>query len=423
MREILESFGRLSINITDQVAHRMQSMVMEFELRGANPLTLNSQVFGVYPIVFTPHDRQALFDLVGVTEPQIKRIIQSWDLFKGKNWEVAPDPFNQLSTWLIHLGLNQIKDKKKQHDFCLAVAKYMHYKFFTSMVHHRLQHGADEAVMLATINSLSRKFDLIDHGSWRVAITERCEDFISSGHDGNRKKSIHYDALVRGYTDEDIVQAIADVETRLRKRLNLICTVYYEFHKNDIRINSAAATTTSIDGEKILVERVSTFDSMITTITTELMNVNSFIDLPSLNAVSSQFTSASQTLLKTALTQLSELATRQQGLGLQHQPKNKVIDGETVIVGAREMVSDIIQVSFRFCENNNVSFKKQYRVWQALRNVYSSSRSDDADIRRVKASVEHFLDETFSIQRPATKSALRLSIIMYVVYRCLHYMR
>ena len=126
MREILESFGRLGINITDQISHRMQAMVMEFELRGANPLTLNSQVFGVYPIVFTPHDRQALFDLVGVSEPQIKRIIQSWDIFKGKTWEVAPDPFNQLSIWLIHLGFDQIKDRKKQHDFCLAVAQYLH---------------------------------------------------------------------------------------------------------------------------------------------------------------------------------------------------------------------------------------------------------------------------------------------------------
>ncbi len=412
MKTIQEAFAALDIYIQPQDLIAFERTLIHFEIRGAHPLTLNSQMIGVHPVVFTSADRQALFQIFRTTEADVAHASRSAP-FINQTFKVVSDPFNLFCIWLVHLSFTQISDEKARHDFAVGIIKYLHYKFFTSLVNHDLRHGADESVMLAAVNSLNRKFDLIVYGTWKKMIEARSEDVVSI-------QSIHHDALVTATDDKAVLYVISDTQTRIRDKINNICDVYYDFHKRGVKIASSAATTTDLDGEKILVQKAQTFDAMVTDLVTSVVNVNTFIDMHVITQVSAEFSSTSRDLLKVTLIRMSETASRQVMTGhFDDEIKEK---GQLIHVGIKALISAVVLVSFRYCVNNKIPLKNKAAVWIKLRDMYSSSRVNDADVIAIKTSVGMFIDSIGETSREATKSSLRLAVIMYLIYRCLKYL-
>lgn len=424
MDELKQHLSKFDIKITEKTISDVAKMVLAFELRGSIPLTLNSEMLGVYPIVFTDHDRESLFTIAGITEYQISSFVKETSYFKGNDYKTASDPFAILTVWLLHLAIVQIHDKKTRESFQVNLARYLHYRYFTSLINYSFKHGAKEGVMMYVVNTLSRKFDVIEYGSWKGTIENRSKDLISDGSDPKRKVSIHYKTLVNGGPDKEFVYVIIDVQTRIRDKVKIIRNLYYKANEEGHSIKSSASTSVDREGEKIVVERASTFDSMITTMNSIVVNSNAFVDPVTIRLLCTQFASTSESMLKYYLIQMSELASRQATTSYRNQPLSRIKVGDKVIIPAiRDLIATIISVSFRFCEINQVPLNKPVKVWIALKNVYSSSRIQDADIQMVKDSMEYFIDETAEITRPATKSSLRMALIMYIIYRAQKYLR
>lgn len=420
LERIAERFPGFGIVLTPSICQKMHHLLTAWELRGTHPLCLNSQLIGIHPIVFTDTDRSALFHLVGLEESTVARVIKDIadsakldEITIDLRHKVASDPFNLLSVWLIHLGLG-IKDEKMQHQFRLDVAKYLHYKYFTSLVNWYLVHGADESVMLAAVTSLNRRFDLIVQGSWRLMFAERCETLVSKDPSTN----IHADTFVSMKPDQSVSYILSDTQTRVRDKIKGICEIYYNFHKDGVKITSTSAVSTNSEGEKMLRDRSTTLDSAITTVTTELMSVSSFIKNGLIQDLSKQFNDVSPALLRFALETMAQIAVA--------QARNRTIDdvktlpgGMFQYVGMRALVREIIQTSIEYCARNNIPMTSKAKIYFAIRNRFSSSQMKDERILSVKNSVEDFVDDLGKTSRAATKASLRLAIIMYVITRCL----
>lgn len=421
--QILEEFSNLNITITPIQIRNTLQLVTKFELRDAHPLTLNSQVFGVYPIVFKDSDKHDLFNIFKIQEHTLQAMIDNILAFnyaepavKGGRYiktefKVAANPFNVFCIWLIHLGLTTIRNKKDRDVFCLSVAKYLHYRFFTSLIGRLLQYGADEEVMQAVINDLSRKFDIITKGTWRKDIEERCLDLIS-------EKSIHYKTLLTPDNDVAFRYILSDTQTRMRTKLVTICKRYYNDHKEGNRIKSKSSTGVDEEGNVYVIERSSVYDSMVSSLITALPNTNMFVNVVDVRKVSSRFSNIRDDLLRNALVYMSTKASQQmRSNDLDNITINK--DGTTVFHGMKILVSSIIQISFNYTTNQNINLKQKALLWRTLQNVYSSSRSLDVNIQNVKNSVAVLVDEMDYTTRESTKATLRLAIIMYIIFEAM----
>lgn len=412
MATIIQAFSELDIKITDRMILGFERMVIGFETRlPSHLIALNSQTIGIHPIAFNSSDRNALFELCGVTEKQVSTAIHQIPAVNPM-FKVVSDPFNFLSAWLLHLAVIYISDPTVRLRFQLAVAKYLHYRFFTSLVNHRLPHGANEAVMTAVVNSLTKKFDIITYGSWRKAIEARCLDLLAVN-------SIHYDAIQSATPDANFLKIIYDTQTRIRDKVNTFCEIYYDFYKEGIQIGSKAATSLDREGEKILISKNSVFDAAITNITIDILNINQFVDRTAVAQIASQFNAISIPMLSAVLAEWSALATAQTKT---HQfDYVQTTKSETLYIGARVLITAIIQTSFRYCITNRIPLTNKSQVWIQLRNVYSSSRVMIPDILAVKESVGHFIDGTKKTSRDSTKASLRLALIMFIVYKAMKY--
>ena len=409
---VVDALSQLGIKITNKQIAQMESAVIHFEIRGSNPLTLNGQTIGVYPIAFIDSDRSALFHIFGIEESDMRDAIEAIPTIQ-KEWKVASDPFNVLCAWVMHLAFIYIRQDRIRHAFLMNVAKYLHYRFFTSIVNHNFIHGANEGVMQAAINSLSRKYDLVVYGSWRKTIEARCEDLISN-------KSIHYDVLQTGSPDKAFVYLLSDIQSRLRDKIGNITEIYYTFHREGVTIDTQSTVKTDADGEKILTQKTSVFDSTITNMTQEILNLVSFLDSDDIKLVTSKGSSVSPDLLRAVIVDMSELAASQVA-SRQFDQVEKTKHG-TIDVGMRVLIANLLRTSYAFCINNGVNMNSKIAIYQALRNAYSSSRIADPDILRVRNSMANFVDKLGRTKREATLSALRICVIMYVVVRSFQYL-
>ena len=401
---ISDAMKSLNITITQQRIDEMIRLVILWELR--YPLALNSQGLGIHPIVFTDTDREALFNIFGVDQKQVKNLIQRCSAINAE-FKVINDPLAILSFWLLHLGYTSIPDPKKREEFQLAVAKYLHYRFFTSLVNHSYPYRAVEKYMNAAVSDLSRKFDVVTYGTWKASIEARCYDLISPG-------SLHSKTIELANNDKNILYVITDIQGRIRDRVKNINIAYYKAREQGDMIGSRSSTIETEDG-KILVQSNKTLDMMIFNLQNEIMVERLFIDNETVRQITTQFIAITPDMLKTALTALVSIADTQRDSN--QLDLTKVNDGVELYVGIRVFLSNFIRKTYRYCMKNGVDVTNKAAVYVKVKNVYSSSRINNDDIQSIKQSVAYFVDLISSSRRETTKSSLRICLILYILIR------
>ena len=408
---IARTFNTLGIKITQDRIDTLERQVAAWEVRRGHALAMNSQFLGVYPIVFTDIDREALFSIFGIEEKTLKALIQKISVINPE-YKVTSDPFNLLSAWLLHLSYQDIPDQKQRDAFMMAVSKYLHYRFFTSLVNHSFPHGAVEKYMQAAIAGLSRKFDIVTHGTWRATIEARCLDLIS-------ERSIWHQTIVQADDDDKFLKMLQDIQTRIRDKVKNIARAYYEAHANGNAINSRGSTTETESG-KILVHTAKTFDLMIYNLQNEIMSPRLFIDVEIIRMLVGQFSAVNADMMRSALLSLVEIAETQRDSG--QLDLIKMNDGHELYVGLRALLSNIIQKTYRNCMASGVDINNKAAVYIKVKNLYSSSRIYDEDILAIKQSVGYFVDLVSTSLRETTKSSLRLCILLYIIVRSFRFM-
>jgi len=413
---IKTAFSDLGISITPDHILKMERLVIGFEIRGKHPEALNSPLLAVHPISFLDSDRSAFFDLWGYKESTIASVIKRIPSI-NKSFKVQSDPLNVLAVWVIHLAYVFIKNPTVRINFQINVAKYLHYRFFTSIVNHMFSHGAHEDIMVATIESLTKKYDIIVEGTWRRVIEARCRDLVDDS-------SIHIEAFRTADHDGKFLYVISDTQTRMRDKIKIIASTYYDYNEKGIRVESSSLVKEH-EGEKYLAQSVSMLDTMITNVFSEVTSINKFINKPLIVAMVNQFGATSVPLLTNFLTQISSIATQQ---SMKKDLDKTIIinkgqpDEQEIVVGMRALVALIIQSSYRYCIKQGLSIKtNRAKLYVDIKNIHKSSRISDENIVKVKNSVSYLVKQYGKTTREATQASLRLAFIMYIIAKSMNY--
>jgi len=410
---LYQAFSELQIAITPKMIRDMDDLVIMYEIRDMHVEALGGPLLGIYPMGFSDTDRSAFFHLFGQDEKHLKSLIAKFPTF-NVNYNVSSDSMALLAFWIIHLAPTYIRDKRQCETFRMSVAKYLHYRWFASLVNHYFPHKANKEVMQATINSLSRRFEIVELETWQRVLEKRCEDLLSPN--GIRAKTIR-----QMNDDREIIAMLNDTQIRVKERVQNVASVYYEFVKDPDRRVIGRAAVSEIDGEKILSQATSVFEVMSSGIAVEIQNVHSFINDVDIRRVSKMFRSiSSPEMLRHLLLGVSELASSQAATGELDVIQKK--NGTTYYIGMRALVGMIVQASLHYCMQNRVSFDNKGELLLRIKEGFAASRTTDKDILDVKASVAHLVDGIVHTSREATKSSLRLALVVYIILRGFNYL-
>lgn len=400
------------LEINASVLKTALMLMYSFEARQKHPDALNTPLLGVYPMYFTTQDQNNLFDMFDVDPADFKKAIKKCPSI-NQAFNVISDPYNLFVTWVLHcIYVSNELTHPEKNQLSMVISKMLHYKFFTSLVNHNFKYAANKDIMEATINGLNKKYDIIEYGTWKNLIEARCQDLLG-------EQSIHYKTLLKYDNDEAITYILSDTQTRLRNKIRLIVTAYYDTKARGDAIGTHSLNT-EIDGEKLMVDTVSTYDSMLTNISGQVLNINQWIDASYIKFVTKWVPNISENLLKQLLVAYSAKASQQARTRQLDLTKE---DGDTTLyIGSRVLIKTIIQKTYRSCILSKINMKNKVEILAKTRNVYSASRISDPAINDVKESVAMMIDECLDIQRDATKSSLRIAFICYIMLKSFEYL-
>lgn len=404
---ISEGFGELGITITHQQILQVERFVISFLLRKTHPLTFDGIELGVNPVAFTTSDYNTLFDIFHIHPKDIESKIAKISSI-NPSFNVTSDPFNLLCFWLCHLAPIYIKDKRVAHNFMTNVLRLFHYKIFCSAVNNSFRHGANKGIMAATIGSMTLKSDIIRLESWKLLIDSHIEKILDP-------KDKVYQTIVDVSPDEEFLSTIAKQQTALRSKIVTFAQAYYDTHAAGDSIGSISAISTNADGEKIIAQTASVIDSATSSMVSEILNPNMFVNEVSVKDISNMFSNVSASMLRTALLRINTEAVLQTS----SRTFDKVVVKKdvTIYVGIRALVMEIISSTVRMCRTKKINMGNKGLVFKTMRDVYSSSRSLDKDVLNIKQSIGHLVDPfNITINAPS-QAALRLAVIYYIVYR------
>ena len=403
---------KYNIEITYQLINQLIHWVTMYEIYKEHPSVLNTPYFGVNNMFFTENQQMEIYNILNIDRRSfIKDIttIETVDLDK----KVISDPFNILITWLSHLILTSKLQENIKHNGLLAIFKIMHYRFFTSLVNYRFPYKADLNTMIATVESLSNKFDIVRLGTWRKVIEERSEDIFS-------RSSIHYKTIIDYKDDKKIFYLISDTQSRIRDKINLITTKYHEIKENKEAIKTYSTVGTDVDGKKILRDTSGTLSLIQSNLSQDILSTSNFIDNSMIKLLCGLNKELKPYMLKSLIIRFVDMSIYQNKKSQLDDIKK--INNEEIIIGHRKIIEEIIQVTYRNCINSGINMNNKHEILKVTSNIYRSSQIQDIAVLRIKKSVEYFVKSFPGTTRYNTQLALRINFILYVILLSFKYL-
>lgn len=399
------------ITITPQMINKLLSWTIYFENLHQNSEALNTPYVGVQLMYFYDQYQDEIFRIFDTERKAFASsivTIETVDLSRN----VASDPFNLFIVWISHILMNTQMNHNLKEMGLITLYKLMHYRFFTSLVKQRFRYKADLNIMRAVVEGLSRKFDIVNLGTWKRAMEERSKDIVS-------EKSIHIDTIRNFKIDDKVFYVISDTQTRLRDKLNLIAERYYDLHKQKKEIGTYE-TVSLVNGEKVIKDTSNSLANMISNLSQNILSTNSFIDNESIKLLCNMNSELKPHMLRDLISRFIDISV--------HQSKKrqlddiKIIKGEEYLIGHRKLIEEIIQVTYRNCINSGINMKNKYEILKTTGNIYRSSQIKDDGVLRVKRSVEMIINNFPGTKRYTTQLALRINFILYVILLSFKYL-
>lgn len=396
-------FQKFEFKIDKKLADKIIRWKTVYELQF--PEALNSPLLGVANLAFLPRDSQALFDMLEINREEFKLAIRQSSI--DNNFKVASDDYNLLVIWAVHCFTNttaisrDLKDKTIRALFFMLIIK-----FFSSCVRHFFPYKATRAIMEATVDNLTEKFDIKhkDTNTWKLIIEKRADQMT------DQHNNIHWNTMKLFTPDDKVTYVITDLQTRIRTKIRLIAELYYEAVKNGNAIMDSTLVGEDLDGEKIIRELKNSYDSMIENICNRVLNAQQFIRNEYIKVVCALCSNVRPDMMRNVLMQFSALATAQY-----HKNKGDYEDkGKGIFIGYHILIANLIQRTYRACIMDKVKLLRVPILKKAM-NLYRSSRIADPLVLKVKNSVDKFVDDTKVSSREATNASLKIALILYIV--------
>ena len=416
-RTILDNFlaePELNQKITSETINQLEQYCAYFETKNEHPLALNTATLGVYPIYFLNIDKDILFGVLEVSESTVKKVIKKIT-YIDPNWKVTSDPYNQLLVWTAHRIIidTELSELEKDRGL-LSLFKMLHYKFFTSIVNNSFKHGANKAVMDATIRKLSNKFDVIVYGSWKKVIEVRSRDVYSS-------ESIHIGPLTKYDDDKAILYILSDIQSRIRHKIRLVTIEYYNNKDIGDTIGTYDNVSTDNDGQKTITSAANVYDLMIAGLLAQIQSPARFIDNELVHILCKQFTYVKEDAFRRILIMFTQMASLQASSS-ELDKIGETEGGETIYIGANILIREFIQKTYRYCLLSKVNMENKSDILIKCKNLYASSRVTNDDILIIKRSITAFVLQCGESKRPATNASIAICFLLYVLIRTFSYL-
>lgn len=451
---------KVPLTITPALAKAIIHYVTAYETYGTNINAFTSPYLGLYPCVFRAADREGFFELFHTDEGRLSKFIASYTennknrmfgietralvsmnlpfirAFSSKlltlgftsadmrkvtqdistidnDFKVASDPFNIFCVWATHRVLNAKLDNRLKYDTAAAILKLLQYKFFTSLVNWRFKFKPNEQLMQTTYESLSDRYDIKQYGTWKGLMDARIQTFLAPN-------SIHYKTLHEFHDDKAILYVITDIQSRIRAQINAFYEEYMRVKDSDDIIGSYSSVGTDNEGEKVLLDNEEGIDMAISSVYQDTMSITRFLDDKAIRLVVSLFTALRMDQFRQFLIAYSEKITKL-AKAKKDDEVSETNDGE-IYIGGHILVQQIIQQTYRYCQNTNVNTKIPSEIIKTAKGVYSASRVLEQDIVNIRNSVDALVLELQKSRRETTVSAIKVAFILYIVVLSLKYL-
>lgn len=352
-------------------------------------------LLGVHAIRWNYSDSDTWWDEIFEVIPEyIQQDILKIPAVKA-NRVVSSDVLNHAFIYSIHRvhHSRELNDVEKQQ-LKLYLMLSLNMKFICSLAAHYFKYPADRGIAEKTYNSLTKRFDLKEEGSWGKMLQKRSRDYVADG--GN-----YYKAYVEYTDDLMIVKMINDAQGRIRETYKAITAKYYEMLHKDAKVLSSSANV-NLDGTVVLkdVQRKATqYNRYIKSIVSAK---DSFIKEQLVQVVYRAIPSLQEGLFEKLLNGFSDYY---------HDKKyNKHFD---------ILIDNILTFSFDLIKDNEIAENDLPGVLYRCKHVYMSGRVQDPQLDKAK---EAFLKVIESVDKTLVKTPMvpeRCGLFLYILLRTL----
>lgn len=350
---------------------------------------------GVQVVRFSPADRDRWFDeIMEVDEiPLGERLVALPTV--NAEFHVSSDTMNLSCAWLLHAvyASKRLNDAQKQTAM-ISILLVLQYKFLTSRLYQHFRYPADPAVAAATYATLSNKFAIKQHGSWKAMLVARAEEIISD-------KSIHMSTIRSMNDDHEVVYMLNDVQGRIRDTLKNIFNVFLQVQQQGVRISSFSSVIEH-DGVEILRDRTKSLAVYGRYINSIITDKNSFVREELMQIVEKLSHTMPPRLFRETLAWMSD---------------NYRLAGATEI---EDVLNTTIVHSFDYLSENRTVVRNTHDLpllLSKLRGVYMSSRSTDPNLLVLREKVEHLVRQATGNKNNSVIASVRTGVLLYIVLR------
>lgn len=207
-------------------------------------------LIGVHRVRFAYAEVDRYFeDLVGIDEDTLTPAIRTVTTI-NHDFKISGDVMNLTTMYLIHRYLTSpYLSEVARHQAAKDVALIFLYRTIAALLATFFKYPIDTETAQAVYERLSGRYLIKKLGTWQAVFDYRADEFIG-------KNSPHREALMKFKDDAAIVNAINDLQGRLKDMLKNIYGEFIYVHEHGGRIGTGSVTMVDADGEEIVKDRV-----------------------------------------------------------------------------------------------------------------------------------------------------------------------
>lgn len=354
-------------------------------------------LLGVHPMRFTVNDMNAWFDeIFPVDDLALQDDIYNLPSVE-RSHRVRSNVFNLSCVYLIHAcKTSHYLNEKEKEEGALLVALIFQYKLLGSILARFFPYPADESIATATYRTLSRKFGLKQHGSWKKLLVARGLELISD-------RSIHAGTFKRFNDDENIQYVCGDAQTRLKKLVKDMNDVFYQVKASEIR-SLYSNPLADVDGEKLVKDIQSNESDNIRYIQQVIRDKHGFIKEELFDATLDIMGTTSEKHLRQTLEYL---------IGNYTGRTQKDIDNLT---------QELVVYSMNYVSVNRDILPNSHDIMAVvlrLKGVFMASKNTEESVAKIRSLTEKLVKSATGVRNPNTLSSVRTATIIYLLLRTL----
>ena len=358
-----------------------------------------STLLGCYSVVYSnTEDRKKWFDVVmGAKEDDIKKALLNPPQINIK-FRVASDILTLSITYVVYLCITSEElNEKQRKEAATNAMRQMYYRYIGSWMSNHFQYPCSYDSALTVFNSLSKRYDIKNYGSWSKLIEDKIDYLLFN------KKSPHYNTFRTMKENDDVTEIGKDVSTRVKAVLDLI----YDRHKSMSddsrnRVRTSESTVT-IDGDVIHREKTTSVDIYKNYIA-NIINTKSFIRRDLVDVILEAMNKARRDYFMSTL----------QYMSLNYgNPKYKHI---------KHFVELDIVYSFEIMYLNDMTFSSAGDIIKKLRSKFMAPKGSDPELLELRKLGEQLVDEATNLRKYNSSyapSAERTSLMLYIMLRAI----